>query len=68
MKHAAALLLTLLLAACAAAVTTEYAPEEQAKCDAQGGCHVITLRSLEQFYRKAFDAGLAAGVAQRCGV
>lgn len=64
MKPVLILLLALVLPG---ATAVELEPAEQARCDAQGGCHVITLRSLESFFRRAFDAGHAAGVAQRCG-
>ena len=63
MKLAIVLLLALYVMA-AAAVTIEYDADEKAKCEAEGGCHVLTLRSLEQLFRKAFAAGLAG----KCGV
>lgn len=65
MKTASVLLLALLFAPGATAVELDEA--EQAMCTDQGGCHVLTLRSLEDFFRKAFAAGHAAGVSQRCG-
>lgn len=61
----AAVLLALLFVATAAAVTIEHDDDaEKAKCDAEGGCHVVTLRSLQRMYFKAF----AAGQAERCGL
>lgn len=52
--------IALLLAATVAAVDVQFTDDEQAKCDAEGGCHVITLRALRSAMQQAHEAGKAA--------
>lgn len=61
MKHTVALLLAGALASApVAAVDVQFTADEQAQCDAEGGCHVITMRALHRVMQQAHQAGQAA--------
>lgn len=59
MKPALLLLVGALISAPVAAVETLFTSEEQAVCDAEGGCHVITLQALHRAMQQAHEAGKA---------
>ena len=60
MKHTIALLLAGALASAPiAAAEVQFTDAEQAQCDAEGGCHVITLQALRRAMHQAHEAGKA---------
>jgi hypothetical protein len=64
MAGIALLVAVLLLAGCA--TTGQLTPEEQAKCDAGGGCAVVTANVIQEALTKAYMMGMVAG-RQTCG-
>jgi hypothetical protein len=64
MAGIALLVVVLLLAGCA--TTGQLTPEEQARCDAGGGCAVVTAQAVEEALTKAYMMGMVAG-RQTCG-
>ena len=60
MRHTIALLLAGAMASAPiAAAEVQFTDAEQAQCDAEGGCHVITLTALRRAMQQAHDAGRA---------
>ena len=59
MKPALLLLAGALISAPVTAVETLFTNEEQALCDAEGCCHVITLQALRRAMQQAYEAGKA---------
>lgn len=57
-----ALLALCLLAACA--VPTTAPDDDSARCEAEGGCHTLTMQMLVRLYQRAF----ADAQAERCGI
>lgn len=57
-------LVLLLAAGTAAPVEIEYTAAENAKCEAEGGCHVVTFKALRQLYGDGHKAGVTAGMLQ----
>ena len=64
MKRASIIVVVLAFIALAAvAATVEYEPGEKAKCEDEGGCHLLSMRALLGLYEK----GIEAGKALKCG-
>jgi hypothetical protein len=59
MAGIALLVVVLLLAGCA--TTGQLAPEDQAKCDAGGGCAVVTAQAIQNALTEAYMMGMVAG-------
>lgn len=60
-KHIAMVLAIFALIAAPLVLALELTPQEQAECDLQGGCAVVSRATVDDLVAKAFAAGQQRG-------
>lgn len=60
-RYLAPLLAGALISAPVAAVEISMTEDEQAMCEREGGCEIVTMQSLRALAARAYSAGMEAG-------